>query len=179
MYKHLVWDKSIRGKIRGKSCELFIKNYSHCLPKRQETKFFKKRKKNERSILNIIIFVILFPIYNHTQAEIGWSDRDRRSFTIMKEYGLYHVKKCWFKTHIVLFFPFWALCEKGSCVGYICIVWSILMINTSMASKEVRLLSKEEGRKESSIGLLSSTYYLVLWEAIIWKSPSPPTSPSY
>ena len=113
------------------------------------------------------------------ETEIGWSDRDRRSFTIMKEYGLYHFKKCWFKTHIVLFFPFWALCEKGSCVGYICIVWSILMINTSMASKEVRLLSKEEGRKESSIGLLSTTYYLVLWEAIIWKSPSPPTSPSY
>ena len=96
----------------------------------------------------------------------------------MKEYGLYHFKKCWFKTHIVLFSPFWALYEKGSCVGYICIVWSILMINTSMASKEVRLLSKEEGRKESSIGLLSSTYYLVLWEAIIWKSPSPPIPPT-
>ena len=97
----------------------------------------------------------------------------------MKEYGLYHFKKCWFKTHIVLFFPFWAICEKGSCVGYICIVWSILMINTSMASKEVRLLSKEEGRKESSIGLLSKyTYYLVLWEAIIWKSPSPPIPPT-
>ena len=91
----------------------------------------------------------------------------------MKEYGLYHFKKCWFKTHIVLFFPFWALYEKGSCVGYICIVWSILMINTSMASKEVRLLSKEEGRKE----LLSTTYYVVLWEAIIWKSPSPPIPP--
>ena len=152
MYKHLVWDKGIRGKIRG------------------------------GSILSIIIFVILFPIYNHTQAEIGWSDRDRRSFTIMKEYGLYHFKKCWFKTHIVLFFPFWALYEKGSCVRYICIVWSILMINTSMASKEVRLLSKKRGYKRIKYWI---TEYYILFSSLGGNhlkkplSPNSPTSPSY